>query len=85
MKKLDIARALKDNDYFNSLSDEDKALVLAVSPVGIADVKDEDLLVVSGGLAAAASGSGSGSGSGGDAAFTCDCQCNCSCDCGSAT
>ena len=85
MKKLDIARALKDKDYFNSLNDEDKALVLAVSPVGIADVKDEDLLVVSGGLAAAASGSGSGSGTSGAAAFTCDCHCDCSCDGGSAS
>ena len=49
-KKIDIARALKDRTYFNSLSDEDKAAVRKASPVGESHLSDKDLDSVSGGL-----------------------------------
>jgi mersacidin/lichenicidin family type 2 lantibiotic len=49
-KKVDIARALKDRNYFNSLSDADKATVRKASPVGESDLHDKDLDSVSGGL-----------------------------------
>lgn len=82
MSKIDIARALKDKTYFDSLSPESQAEVLAQNPSGEIDLQDDDLVVASGGDVAAASGSGSGSGSGGGDAFlsaACDCSCNCNC------
>jgi mersacidin/lichenicidin family type 2 lantibiotic len=47
---FDIARAMKDQAYFNSLSDEQKAVVRAANPVGEAGLGDQDLDSVSGGL-----------------------------------
>jgi mersacidin/lichenicidin family type 2 lantibiotic len=79
MSNIDIARALRDKAYFDSLTPEEQGHVLAQNPSGEVDLKDEDLIVASGGVAAA-SGSGSGSGSGnGDIIIGCDCSCNCNC------
>jgi hypothetical protein len=50
MSNLDIARALKDKTYFNSLTDADKAKVRASSSAGDATLKDSELDTVSGGL-----------------------------------
>jgi hypothetical protein len=50
MAKVDIARALKDKTYFNSLTEEEKAQVRAQSGVGRSDISDKDLDSVSGGL-----------------------------------
>jgi hypothetical protein len=49
-KHVDIARALKDRDYFNSLSEEEKETVRKASPVGGSGLRDKDLDSVSGGL-----------------------------------
>jgi hypothetical protein len=49
-KHVDIARALKDRDYFNSLSEEEKEMVRKASPVGGSGLRDKDLDSVSGGL-----------------------------------
>lgn len=49
MSKLDIARALKDKNYFNSLTPEQQQEVRAAGGVG-GDLKDETLESVSGGL-----------------------------------
>lgn len=49
-KHVDIARALKDREYFNSLSEEDKEMVRKASPVGGSGLRDKDLDSVSGGL-----------------------------------
>jgi len=50
MANVDIARALKDRTYFNSLTDEQKEMVRKASPVGGSGVSDKDLDSVSGGL-----------------------------------
>lgn len=50
MAKIDIARALKDLEYFNSLSVEEQAEVTAANPVGNVNLTDGDLESVSGGL-----------------------------------
>ena len=50
MADIDIARALKDKNYFNSLTDEQKRIVRQANPAGNADVSDADLDTVSGGL-----------------------------------
>jgi len=50
MKHLDIARALKDKDYFNSLTPEQQAVVTAAGGVGLTSLGDEVLESVSGGL-----------------------------------
>lgn len=85
MSKVDIARALRDKAYFDSLTAEEQAQVLAMNPSGEVDLTDDDLVVASGGLTAASgSGSGSGSGSAGLLSCDCDCSCNCNCDCGAA-
>lgn len=48
-KKVDIARALKDKDYYESLSEAEKALVPS-HPAGSVELSDEDLAAASGGL-----------------------------------
>lgn len=53
-KKVDINRALRDEDYFASLSDEERALV-PLNPAGIVEISDADLAGVAGGLPAACS------------------------------
>lgn len=50
MSKLDIARALRDKNYFNSLSEEDKARVRAEGGLDHSEITDDDLESVSGGL-----------------------------------
>jgi hypothetical protein len=50
-KHVDIARALKDRSYFNSLGEEEKAIVRNASPIGESRLDDQDLDSVSGGLA----------------------------------
>ncbi|WP_428261348.1 mersacidin/lichenicidin family type 2 lantibiotic [Haliangium sp.] len=50
MKKLDIARALKDKDYFDSLSPEQQSVVSAMNPAGISSISDAELETVTGGL-----------------------------------
>jgi mersacidin/lichenicidin family type 2 lantibiotic len=62
MAKVDIARALKDRTYFNSLSPEEQAQVRAANPAGEVEVDDTSLDSVSGGLGertAAITGTGS--------------------------
>jgi hypothetical protein len=48
--KVDIARALKDKNYFDSLSVEDQERVRGAGGVGESHVSDEDLESASGGL-----------------------------------
>jgi mersacidin/lichenicidin family type 2 lantibiotic len=50
MANIDIARALKDKSYFNSLTDEQKAMVRQANPAGESNLSDSDLDTVSGGL-----------------------------------
>jgi hypothetical protein len=50
MSSIDIARALKDQDYFNSLSPEDRETVRNSAGIGSGDLTDESLETVSGGL-----------------------------------
>jgi hypothetical protein len=50
MAKVDIARALKDKAYFNSLTEDEKAQVRAQSGMGKSEISDKDLDSVSGGL-----------------------------------
>ncbi len=69
MKRIDPIRAWKDEDYRNSLSDEEKAL-LPDSPVGIVELSDEDLLSVNGAVEV-----------GGCTCHCCTCTC-CTCCCG---
>jgi hypothetical protein len=49
MSQIDIARALKDKSYFNSLTPEEQKEVRAAGGVG-GDLMDENLESVSGGL-----------------------------------
>ncbi len=85
MAKVDIARALKDSHYFNSLTAEEKAQVKAADPSGEMEVNDTDLDSVSGGLGervAAISGSGStgtvtGTGTTSRTIEPQNCNCNC--------
>lgn len=48
-KKVDINRALRDEDYFASLSEQERALV-PVNPAGVVEISDEDLARAGGGL-----------------------------------
>jgi mersacidin/lichenicidin family type 2 lantibiotic len=50
MANIDIARALKDRNYFNSLSDEEKAMVRQANPAGDHNLNESDLDSVAGGL-----------------------------------
>jgi mersacidin/lichenicidin family type 2 lantibiotic len=49
MQKVDIARAWKDEDYYLSLSDAERA-ALPANPAAAMTVTDEDLRFVSGGI-----------------------------------
>jgi len=83
MPKVDIARALKDKDYFNSLSEEEKGQVRAADPTGDLEVTDDNLDSVSGGLLGGdvvAPDTGTGSSAqnptfGSAAEGTCNCNC----------
>jgi hypothetical protein len=62
MSQVDVARALKDKDYFHSLTPEQQELVRRDGGVGEAEISDESLESASGGLAgghAAANATGS--------------------------
>jgi len=48
---VDIARAMKDKDYYDSLTAEQRTLVPS-SPVGESELSDADLEQAAGGLAA---------------------------------
>lgn len=48
-KKIDINRALRDEDYLASLSEAERALVPA-NPAGIVAISDDDLAGARGGL-----------------------------------
>ena len=48
MSNIDIIRAWKDEDYRDSLSDEEKAQ-LPENPAGLIELTDEDMSSVSGG------------------------------------
>jgi len=50
MANIDIARALKDKTYFNSLTDDQKAQVRAANPAGESSLNESELDTVSGGL-----------------------------------
>jgi hypothetical protein len=50
MSQIDIARALKDKDYFNSLTQEQQEEVRQAGGIGASEVTDESLESVSGGL-----------------------------------
>jgi mersacidin/lichenicidin family type 2 lantibiotic len=50
MANIDIARALKDKQYFNSLTEDQKAMVRRANPSGESSLDDRDLDSVSGGL-----------------------------------
>ncbi len=48
MYRNDIIRAWKDEDYFDSLSEEQRSL-LPDNPVGVVELSDEDMEIVTGG------------------------------------
>ncbi len=48
MKKQQVIRAWKDEEYLQSLSAKERALIPA-SPAGIVDLQDSDLQSISGG------------------------------------
>lgn len=48
MRKIDVIRAWKDQDYFASLSAADQS-ALPASPAGLLEVRDEDLNGIAGG------------------------------------
>ena len=48
MANVDIARALKDKDYYNSLTAEERALV-PPNPAGELELSDDELASVAGG------------------------------------
>lgn len=48
MSKLDIVRAWKDEDYFNTLSDSERSR-LPANPAGVVEIDDRDLLQAEGG------------------------------------
>lgn len=77
--KLDIVRALKDKDYYDSLSPDQKALV-PKNPAGEIALSDQDLRSVSGGLGEETDATGTGTtrcfcspGSTGTGEGTCTC------------
>lgn len=57
-KKVDVVRAWKDEEYRESLSVQEQALVPA-NPVGLVELSDADLEFVLGGAVAAQTGTGS--------------------------
>jgi hypothetical protein len=48
--RIDLARAMKDREYFNGLSEAEQAQVRETNPIGQVDVTDQQLESVSGGL-----------------------------------
>lgn len=85
MSKVDIARALKDKAYFNSLSAAEQAQVRAANPAGEIEVDDSALDTVSGGqdeLLVTGTGTsldieGGGAGGGDSTLAGNNCNCNC--------
>jgi len=50
MKKIDVSRAWRDEEYYLSLSDEERAS-LGAHPSGLVDLNQADLRAVAGGIA----------------------------------
>ncbi|GAA4384005.1 hypothetical protein GCM10023088_51800 [Actinomadura verrucosospora] len=50
LDQLEIARALKDKDYFQSLQPADQQAVVVTGGIGAGDISDESLESVSSGL-----------------------------------
>lgn len=81
MANIEIARALKDKNYFNSLTEEQKAIVRRANPAGESNLSDSDLDTVSGGLGGGEEAEGSTT----STASACTCQPStgpCFCTCG---
>ncbi len=78
MKELDIERAWKDKDYFNSLSPEDQAQI-PPDPAGSAELASQDLDSVAGGITV---GGTCGMGSAGCITTECPTQSGPDCGCG---
>jgi mersacidin/lichenicidin family type 2 lantibiotic len=83
MKKsrVDIVRAWKDEEYRESLSPEEKALVPS-NPAGVVELTDEDLAFVLGGIVevqecGTKTGTGTGTTSGNPGCTGCSCSCCC--------
>jgi len=76
MKELDIERAWKDKEYFNSLSPEDQALV-PPNPAGAIELNDQDLDLVAGGAVGITNGGTCGLGSMGCVTTECPTQSGC--------
>lgn len=57
-QKFDVARALKDHDYYEGLTPEEKALVPR-NPAGDIALGDQDLESVAGGVEGTGTGEGS--------------------------
>ncbi|HEX3552555.1 MAG TPA: mersacidin/lichenicidin family type 2 lantibiotic [Thermoanaerobaculia bacterium] len=78
--KVDIVRAWKDEEYRESLSYEEQALVPA-NPAGLVEVTDEDLAFVMGGMiemeCGTQTGTGTGTTSGNPNCTGCSCSCCC--------
>ena len=76
MKKENIYRAWRDKEYYQSLSDEERAQVPA-NPAGLMDVDDEALSLLTGGC-----GGGGGCSRGGVNTSPATALCtNCPCTC----
>ena len=75
MKKADIYRAWRDKEFYNSLSDEERAQ-LPANPAGIMDLQDEALSLLTGGCGGSGCINGSFSTSPGTAICT-NCPCIC--------
>jgi mersacidin/lichenicidin family type 2 lantibiotic len=67
---IDIIRAWKDEDYLNSLSEEQRSQ-LPENPAGMVELSDKDMGAVAGGLAAEDALAAEGTG--------CGCCCRCTC------
>lgn len=52
MRSIEIVRSWKDEDFFGSLSDAERAF-LPPNPVGFVELTDEDLLTIEGGTESA--------------------------------
>jgi len=78
--KVDIARAWKDEEYRESLSPEQQALV-PENPVGLVEVTAEDLAVVMGGITKSECGTQTGTGTGTTSGNPNCTGCSCSCCC----
>lgn len=75
--QIDIARALKDKDYFNSLTPDQQAMVRKEGGVGDASITDDVLESVSGGFSELPTATGTDSIQGGGGGVGALVICNC--------